>query len=314
MRIKLNLKCFFLILFLICLINSHGQKKEPDPEKNPIKAMFFQRYLNIRSIVPSFNYFIKTHLLHHHKKYISPLNKIGWQITFEDNFDSINKEKWRPGQPWGYFHDGSLHQYHEEKNVTTKGGYLHLFGKFEPKEFLHKDSLIKIPYSIGLINSDISFKQKYGYFEIRSKNPTGPATLPAFWLTGANRWPPEIDIFEMYGKKTGKRIHKQVSSIHYGISKQKSRGTLVRKIWLPKDTDTAFHVYACEWSPKFIKFYTDGVLIRKQRINKRLRYWMDDEMVIILNNAFEAKYLKYLPKDFKGNAFVVDWIRVYKKL
>jgi hypothetical protein len=40
---------------------------------------------------------------------------------------------------------------------------------------------------------------------------------------------------------------------------------------------------------------------------------MDDEMVIILNNGFEAKYLKYLPNDFKENAFVIDWVRVYKK-
>jgi hypothetical protein len=40
---------------------------------------------------------------------------------------------------------------------------------------------------------------------------------------------------------------------------------------------------------------------------------MDDEMVIIINNGFEAKYLKYLPENFKGNAFVVDWVRAYKK-
>ena len=88
---------------------------------------------------------------------------------------------------------------------------------------------------------------------------------------------------------------------------------MVRKIWLPKDTDTSFHVYACQWTPNAIKFYTDGILTRKQRVNKRLRLWMYDEMVIILNNGFEAKYLKYLPNDFKENAFVIDWVRVYKK-
>jgi beta-glucanase (GH16 family) len=285
----------------------------PNPDKNPVKAMFFQRYLHIRSLLPTLNFKFKTQLFHYSMKYVSPLNKKGWQLTFEDNFDSINKEKWRLGQPWGDFHDASLHQYHDANNVITKDGLLYLLGKYNPKEFKLKDSIITIPYSIGLINSDISFMQKYGYFEIRCKNPKGPATWPAFWLTGAHRWPPEIDIFEMYGKSSGNRIHKQISSIHYGISGHKSRGTLIRKIWLPKDTDTAFHVYACKWTPKAIKFYTDGVLVRKQRINKRLRLWMDDEMVIIINNGFEAKYLKYLPENFKGNAFVVDWVRVYKK-
>jgi beta-glucanase (GH16 family) len=118
----------------------------------------------------------------------------------------------------------------------------------------------------------------------------------------------------MYGKRTGKGVHRQISSIHYGIRGQRSRGTLVRKIWLPKDTDTSFHVYACLWTPKVIKFYTDGIMVRKQRVNKRLRQWMDDEMVIIINNGFEGEYLKYLPADFKGNAFVVDWVRAYKRM
>ena len=310
---KNNKSILFLILILVTWANGIAQNA-PNPNKNPIKAMFFQRSMHIRSVWPTLNFKIRTQLFHCDNNYTSPLNKKGWQLTFEDNFDSINKEKWRLGQPWGDFHDASLHQYHEANNVITKDGFLYLLGKFSPKKFNHKDSSIIIPYSIGLINSDISFKQKYGYFEIRSKNPKGPATWPAFWLTGAHRWPPEIDIFEMYGKSTGKRIHEQFSSIHYGISGHNSRGTIIRKIWLPKDTDTAFHVYACQWTPKDIKFYTDGVLVRKQIVNKRLRLWMDDEMVIIINNGFEAKYLKYLPKDFKGNAFVVDWVRVYKSL
>lgn len=275
--------------------------------------MFFQRYLHLGSIIHSLNYRLKTGLFNYDKKYVSPIHKKNYQLTFHDNFDSINTDKWRLGQPWGYFHEGSLHQYHDVNNVVVKDGFLYLEAKYNPKAFDYKDSNVTIPYSIGLINSDISFKQKYGYFEIRCKNPKGPATWPAFWLTGANRWPPEIDIFEMYGKSTGKRIHKQISSIHYGIRGHKSRGTLIRKIWLPKDTDTAFHVYACQWTSKSIKFYTDGILVRKQKINKRLRPFMDDEMVIVINNGFEAKYLKYLPKEFRGNAFVVDWVRVYKK-
>lgn len=307
------IKLLILTFFLVFSTNCRTQSISPNPDKNPVKAMFFQRYLHIRSLLPTLNFKIKTQLFHYSTKYVSPLNKKSWHLTFEDNFDSINKEKWRLGQPWGYFHEASLHQYHDENNVISKTGYLYLQGKYNPKEFKLKDSSITIPYSIGLINSDISFMQKYGYFEIRCKNPLGPATWPTFWLTGAHRWPPEIDIFEMYGKKTGKRIHKQISSIHYGISGHKSRGTLIRKIWLPKDTDTAFHVYACQWTPKAVKFYTDGILTRKQRVNKRLRLWMDDEMVIIINNGFEAKYLKYLPENFKGNAFVVDWVRAYKK-
>jgi Beta-glucanase/Beta-glucan synthetase len=48
------------------------------------------------------------------------------------------------------------------------------------------------------------FKQQYGYFEIRSKMPNSTGTWPAFWLTGTQSWPPEIDIYEWYGGKTKK--------------------------------------------------------------------------------------------------------------
>ncbi|MFM9946220.1 MAG: family 16 glycosylhydrolase, partial [Bacteroidia bacterium] len=256
----------------------------------------------------------KTSLFGSHKRYISQLNKKGWQLTFEDNFDSLNRLKWRLGQPWGDFHDGQPYQHYSPSNIKVQDGFLYLEGKYSPRELKFNDSIITIPYSVGLINSDISFMQKYGYFEIRCKNPHGPASWPAFWLTGAHHWPPEIDILEMYGKRTGKHVHRQISSIHYGIRGKGSRGTLVRKIWLPRDTDSSFHVYACQWTPKVIKFYTDGILVRKQRLNKRLQQWMDDEMVIIINNGFQSEYLKYLPDDFKGNAFVVDWVRVYKAL
>jgi hypothetical protein len=47
------------------------------------------------------------------------------------------------------------------------------------------------------------------------------------------------------------------------------------------------------------------------RVNAKLRKWLDDEMVVIINNCFEAKYLKYLPEGFQRNEFVVDWVKVY---
>jgi beta-glucanase (GH16 family) len=302
------------MLLIFTNLNSYAQDTNPNVNKNPVKAMFVQRYLHVNNWVRLLNYGASNKVLRRYKTYVSPRDKKGWQLTFNDDFDSIDINKWRLGQPWGYYHDASLHQHHSVKQVWADSGYLHLGGAYEPKAFVHKDSNIIIPYGIGLINSDISFMQKYGYFEIRCKNPEGPATWPAFWLTGAHRWPPEIDIFEMYGKKNGARIHKQISSIHYGVSETKSRGTLVRQIRLTKDTDKEFHVYGCKWSPYYIRFYTDGVLVKKQRVNKRLRKFMDDEMVIIINNGFEAKYLKYLPKDFKGNVFTVDWVRAYKKI
>lgn len=308
-----NMKMLLILTLMFGVCEQvRAQDRNINPNKNPVRSMVLQRYFHLSSLYLGMRYKWSNHLLNKYITYQSPREKKGWELTFEDNFDSIDRNKWRLGQPWGYYHDASLHQYHDEHMVQSENGCLILKGEYKPKSFRHRDSDLVIPYAIGLINSDISFMQKYGYFEVRCKNPAGPATWPAFWLTGAHKWPPEIDIFEMYGKSTGHRIHQQIASIHFGVNETRSRATLVRKIQLTRDTDSLFHVYACEWTSKRIRFYTDGILVRQQRIHKRLRPFMDDEMVIILNNGFEAKYLKYLPEPFKGNRFVVDYIRVYK--
>jgi beta-glucanase (GH16 family) len=283
-----------------------------NPKKVVIPTHFIKKNLSLK------NYGMKMrHAMQKERDKLRPFdaNDSNWQLVFEDNFDSLNTQKWRLGQAWGEFHPEVRHQYYSKEMIFTKDGYLHLKGEYAPKKFKYNDSLIEIPLAIGLINSDISFQQKYGYFEIRSKNPKGAATWPAFWLTGAHKWPPEIDIFEMYGRNGKNSIHKQYASIHYGQSNTKSRGFLSRKIKLNNTTDTLFHTYACEWNPQYIKFYTDGVPVAFIHLNKRLQQWMDDEMVIVINNSFEEKYLHHF-KNMKhiGNDFVVDYVKVYKKI
>lgn len=306
------MKCVLLVLLCCIAFSAGAQSTETDTlfsDQRAIKALYFKKKMSFRNSLLRMKYAVNKYSLVND----TSLSKKGWAMTFHDEFDSLDKAKWRLGQPWGEIHPANLHQYYSDQEIRTEGGYLYLGASYKPKMIKFRDSQITVPYAIGLINSDISFKQKYGYFEIRSKNPGGPATWPAFWLTGATRWPPEIDIFEMYGGKTGKTIHRQCVTIHWGKNDTRSRGFLTRGINLPNNTDTVFHVYGCEWSPDFIRFYTDGHLVSYIRINARVRKWMDEEMVIIINNCFEQRYLKYLPADFSGNQFVVDWVRVYRR-
>ncbi len=305
----MRLLILYLILILV-LFGCKGHQTTVKPGQKPIKTLFLKKKMSLRNGLIRFKY-----MLNKKPGNKEPFKKDSgqWVLTFSDEFDSLDLKKWRPNQPWGEVHPANPHQYYDAEEVKVKNGYLYLGGTYKPKKIKVKDSIIEVPYAIGLVNSDISFKQKYGYFEIRSRNPSGAATWPAFWLTGATRWPPEIDIFEMYGRKSGKSIHNQYYSIHWGKTESRSRGYLTGKINLPNNTDSVFHVYGCEWTPYFIKFFTDGKLTGSIRVNNRLRQWLDDEMVIIINNCFDAKYLKYLPKDFKSNVFIVDWIRVWKK-
>lgn len=302
-----------LAVFLTTLTTHTFCQNVPDSlheNQKAVKAFFFKNNFSVHNAVLQTVYaFDKSEIKTADTLPFRP----GWTLTFFDDFDTLDLKKWRRGQAWGEFHPDNPHQYYSSDDIVTKNGFLYLTGSYRPKTFEREGKSITIPYAVGLINSDISFSQKYGYFEIRSKNPSGAATWPAFWLTGEHRWPPEIDIYEMYGKKGKGSIHNQLATLHWGKAGKRSRGFMTKKINLPNNTDTVFHVYGCEWSEKKIKFYTDGKLVRTIKLNKRLRKWMDDEMVVIINNSFEEKYLKYLPKYFKSNEFVVDWVRVYRK-
>ena len=236
----------------------------------------------------------------------------GYELVFEDHFDSLNTKIWRVGQPWGKFNPGALHQYYGDDQVSIRDGKLYLTNQYAPKTFNHADSQISIPFAVGLINSDISFTPKYGYFELRCRMPQGPATWCAFWLTGKYHWPPEIDIFENYGGASGSTVNRQTQSIHWGVSGKETRGYITRSAKIYPKKDSSFHIYGCEWTPNAVRFYTDGKLIRYQRVNNKMQSWLNEEMTIILNNGLEEKHLPQNYSKYITSHMIVDYLKVFQ--
>src|SRR5262249_7062614 len=72
--------------------------------------------------------------------------------------------------------------------------------------------LNNMPYVSGVLTTQNSFSQPYGYFEMRAELPGGGQGLwPAFWLMPQNNtWPPEIDVFEQVDSPTNSIL----STIH----------------------------------------------------------------------------------------------------
>ncbi len=108
-----------------------------------------------------------------------------------------------------------------------------------------------LAYSSGAITTRDTFKQKYGYFEIRASWSTGKGIWPAFWLLPATgEWPPEIDVIEAHGDKPGVAYH----SIH---SKVAPKVTLVAKVG---GSQQEYRTYGVLWLPDRLDYYIDGKL------------------------------------------------------
>jgi beta-glucanase (GH16 family) len=104
-----------------------------------------------------------------------------------------------------------------------------------------------LPYTSGMISSQPSFSQLYGYFEAGVKLPEGKGLWPAVWMLPADfSWPPEIDIMESIGNPM-----QAFMTVH--SSKAKTKGTEVHP------SSDGFHTYAVAWDAKEVVFYLDGI-------------------------------------------------------
>ena len=125
-------------------------------------------------------------------------------------------------------------------------------------------------FTSGMISTQSSFWQTYGYFEMTAELPTGAGAWPAFWMLPVdNGWPPELDILEAFGDQPN-----QVHSAVIG-----SGGNT--EAWSQVDTSGGSHSYGMQWTPYEIIFYVDGVKTMSTPTTTELH----DPMYMIANLA-----------------------------
>jgi beta-glucanase (GH16 family) len=149
------------------------------------------------------------------------------------------------------FHDGTrtLSNNHEAEYYADAGPFSLQNGTLAITARPATGLPLGLSYSSGLLTTQQSFHQTYGYFAICAQLPRGVGFWPAFWLLPADgRWPPEIDVMEMLGD----------DPTHYYASVHADGVNEVTKLPAP-DLTAGFHVYAVSWRPDEIRFYLDGV-------------------------------------------------------
>lgn len=104
-------------------------------------------------------------------------------------------------------------------------------------------------WSSGVITTQTSFNQTYGYFEITAELPQVKGAWSAFWMLQNDKWPPELDVFEYLGSRE--------DALTSGV--RSSGGDQMRWQWVD-DLTSSKHKFATLWTPYGIDIYIDDKL------------------------------------------------------
>ncbi len=171
-----------------------------------------------------------------------------------------------------------------------------------------KPALFDNEYISGILTTQGRFSQKYGYFEIRAKMPVGRGVWPAFWmLADDGGWPPEIDVVEGRGERTGDIV----MTTHWRIPSTQRIQSCGFDFNVPS-ADSEFHNYGVLWEEDRLIYFID----RKPVSDIRVPIGYDDPMYMIVNLAMGSKF--FLGVGFvdgsspKTVAFEIDQISAYQ--
>ena len=244
-----------------------------------------------------------------------------WHLTWSDEFNAPNGTSPDPAK-WNIVTGGNGFGNNEQETYTTRPANIqqrdgNLVITARKEDLIGPDGAAR-NYTSARINTQNHFTQKYGRFEARIKLPTGKGIWPAFWLLGndheTNPWPDcgEIDILEAIGARD------TIYSTLHGPGYSGRQGPTQKFVLPPgQQVDTAFHLYAVEWSPNDIKFFLDDHLIVERTpadLPPDTRWVYDHPFYLILNLAVGGHWPGYPDKTTTfPQQMLVDYVRVYSR-
>lgn len=202
--------------------------------------------------------------------------------TFAD-YGSL-ESTWNYRYPWGSDHNGTARMYagtddHNHVYLEAAGVLVLKASRIDWDEGnSSSDPHLPIRYHSGAIHSKLRLRvtDRFPQWEVKGEfqAPSARGTWPAFWLTGANSWPPESDILEYKGDARN----------HFNTYDGGWESTVV-----PVSDPGAWHTYRA-WIAKAgtndvtIDYYLDGTWVGRHRGAN----FVDAPMPIIVNLQMEG--------------------------
>ena len=128
---------------------------------------------------------------------------------------------------------------------------------------------------VGVVSIQDKVYNKQCFVEGRFKDPDSPIGYwNAFWLTGRDSWPPEIDIFETLSSKYG---HYAWHTALHGEGDSDNR---FGKITSGTNIATSYNTWSMDWGYDYIKFYLNGNLYASTQNDTSLAFQKNMRLII----------------------------------
>ncbi len=238
---------------------------------------------------------------------VGPVGPDGsWSLAWGDEFDGglLEPGKWQPNRYGSAAGDAPFNPDDEAawfspESVRVRDGLLSVTVEAEEATLAGRT----YPYRSGVVQA---VQPEYAvtagtYVEARVRVPQCDGCWPAFWLVPADRWPPEIDIFEYFGSESDRR---PMFNYHAEDDGEDDAG------WGPasygeydSDYREDFHVYGLLWQDGRAIPYLDGTAYPEVAAHEVTSL----PMMLILNLSVQEGH-----RPAVGSTLLVDWVRVWR--
>jgi beta-glucanase (GH16 family) len=232
-------------------------------------------------------------------------------LVWSDEFNgsSLDQSIW--SFRLGPFNDTAQYSTDRPANTKVVDGKLQLIAL--------RESYDGFDYTASVITTQRAVYWQYGRIEASIKLPSSNGFVPAFWLQPEDErygwWPAsgEIDVME-HPTNQRDQIYGTVHTAEYNsLTGSGHRGDAIT---IP-DAESAFHLYAVEWTPDKIDFFVDDTKYFTFNNEKNgSRTWpFDQPFYIILNMAVGGGWVGDPTSSTIFPAIMeVDYVRVYQDL
>ncbi len=238
-----------------------------------------------------------------------------WQITFEDQFDSVDRSKWI------FKHDNGVQtiwsnkelEWYKEENVVADGGVLKLIAKKESVYGKDPESEKQFEFTSGMICNSKSFTQAYGKWEMKVRFPFKKGFWPAFFLVPIQRPTlPEVDVFEYFGIKENEIGCNLLWGLDYpnpSLGSDQSPFFYTKGRNFTGDFADRWMVWSCEIFPDKIIWKLDG-----NKVFESTEGIPTAPMYMIANVAIKDRPENDNKVDETGLPYVmeIDYVKIYK--